>query len=81
MRITIVVCCVVACLLSHASRGDRYQDGADGADGADEADDADDADDADGAADAETPNIIIVFTDDHGYADVGVFGARGFVTP
>ena len=27
------------------------------------------------------PNIIIVFTDDQGYGDVGVFGAKGFATP
>ncbi|MEO1011898.1 MAG: sulfatase [Bacteroidota bacterium] len=27
------------------------------------------------------PNIVIVFTDDQGYADVGVFGAKGFATP
>ncbi len=27
------------------------------------------------------PNVVIVFTDDQGYADVGVFGARGFTTP
>jgi arylsulfatase A len=27
------------------------------------------------------PNIVIIFTDDQGYADVGVFGARGFETP
>ena len=27
------------------------------------------------------PNVIIIFTDDQGYADVGVFGAKGFVTP
>jgi arylsulfatase len=30
---------------------------------------------------AESPNIVIIFTDDQGYADVGVFGARGFTTP
>jgi arylsulfatase A len=35
------------------------------------------------AADAPTrpPTIVIVFTDDQGYADVGAFGARGFETP
>src|SRR5882724_10652215 len=27
------------------------------------------------------PNIIIIFTDDQGYGDVGVFGAKGFKTP
>jgi arylsulfatase A len=28
-----------------------------------------------------TPNIVIIFTDDQGYNDVGVFGAQGFETP
>jgi arylsulfatase A len=27
------------------------------------------------------PNIVLIFTDDQGYADVGKFGAEGFVTP
>ena len=27
------------------------------------------------------PNVVIIFTDDQGYADVGVFGAKGFQTP
>jgi arylsulfatase A len=27
------------------------------------------------------PNILIIFTDDQGYADVGCFGAQGFETP
>ena len=30
---------------------------------------------------ADLPNIVIIFTDDQGYADVGVFGAKGFQTP
>ena len=29
----------------------------------------------------EKPNVIIFFTDDQGYADVGCFGAEGFETP
>jgi len=27
------------------------------------------------------PNIVIIFTDDQGFADVGAFGAKGFKTP
>ncbi len=27
------------------------------------------------------PNVVIIFTDDQGYADVGAFGAKGFRTP
>lgn len=30
---------------------------------------------------ARLPNVIVIFTDDQGYADVGVFGAQGFETP
>src|SRR5262245_22803848 len=33
------------------------------------------------AASSRLPNIVIIFTDDQGYADVGVFGAKGFRTP
>ncbi len=29
----------------------------------------------------DKPNVIIVFCDDVGYADVGVFGAKGYETP
>ena len=29
----------------------------------------------------QKPNIVIIFTDDQGYADVGKFGAEGFTTP
>src|SRR5687768_15350439 len=27
------------------------------------------------------PNVIIVFTDDQGYGDLGIFGAKGYTTP
>jgi len=27
------------------------------------------------------PNVVIIFTDDQGWADVGCFGAKGFTTP
>ena len=30
---------------------------------------------------AEQPNVVIIFTDDQGYGDVGCFGAKGFATP
>jgi len=30
---------------------------------------------------SELPNVVIIFTDDQGYADVGCYGAEGFQTP
>jgi len=30
---------------------------------------------------SEKPNVIIIFTDDQGYADLGCYGAKGFTTP
>eukprot|EP01031_Cornospumella_fuschlensis_P048676 gene48676-59599_t len=32
-------------------------------------------------AQAATPNIVIIFMDDMGYADVSCFGAQGYQTP
>jgi arylsulfatase A-like enzyme len=33
------------------------------------------------APNAETPNVVLVFVDDLGYADIGPFGATGYETP
>jgi len=33
------------------------------------------------ASSIDKPNVIIIFCDDVGYADVGVFGAKGYTTP
>lgn len=32
-------------------------------------------------AEKQQPNVVIIFTDDQGYQDIGVFGAQGFETP
>ena len=36
---------------------------------------------AGGASSAERPNIVLIFTDDQGYGDIGCYGADGFETP
>jgi len=36
---------------------------------------------ASAAGRADRPNVVIVFADDQGYGDLGVFGAKGFKTP
>jgi arylsulfatase A-like enzyme len=36
---------------------------------------------AQGAAKTERPNIVIIYIDDMGYADIGPFGAKGYSTP
>src|SRR6476620_10494585 len=33
------------------------------------------------AGKAEQPNIVIIYIDDMGYADIGPFGAKGYATP
>jgi arylsulfatase len=33
------------------------------------------------AADKRPPNVVLIFTDDQGYGDVGCYGAKGFTTP
>ncbi|MBT6723374.1 MAG: sulfatase-like hydrolase/transferase, partial [Planctomycetaceae bacterium] len=30
---------------------------------------------------SDQPNVVMIFTDDQGYSDVGCFGAEGFETP
>ncbi len=39
------------------------------------------ADDPADAASERRPNVVIIFTDDQGYGDLGCFGAKGFKTP
>jgi arylsulfatase A-like enzyme len=35
----------------------------------------------DATPEAKPPNVVLIYTDDQGYADLGVYGARGFATP
>ncbi len=30
---------------------------------------------------AKTPNVVVIFIDDMGYADIGPFGAKAYPTP
>jgi hypothetical protein len=34
-----------------------------------------------GPAGSRPPNIVLIFIDDMGYADLGCFGAKGYETP
>jgi len=36
---------------------------------------------ASGGVSKDKPNVVIIFCDDVGYADIGVFGAKGYETP
>lgn len=36
---------------------------------------------ADAASNAEPPNVVVIFIDDMGYADIGPFGAKDYPTP
>ena len=33
------------------------------------------------AQEAERPNVVVIFTDDQGYGDISVYGAKGYETP